>query len=194
MAIELTSSEHNRQLTLLKKLRYRHHARLGATGIAQRAFDEPIPINFIRNVDQFTESTLLFPLRKKLGDVPIGRLWGGSASYSVSCNALPQNIHDWLAFLRMFPDADVLKVGRHDAAHRGGWQRSIIDVGVQLDRADKDRGILPLDGIAREDAVAVSGLILEVETLRQANRLTALNADTLQNEDLTINHGPYPLP
>lgn len=189
---ELAPEEEAIQRAALTRLRNRHHHHLVTTGVARRMLDAHVPVNYMQNADEFTEGTLLFPFRQKVGQIAIGILWGGAESISGSCRTAPQDLDEWGRFLHVFPNADALMLSRLDA-HERGYSQATIFAGIQLVRGELEAGIMPLDGIEPDDVVELGGLIREVDERHLSGELSCLEPETLVN--LTISRvAPIPLP
>lgn len=190
--MELAPDEEARQLAVLTKLRVKQHLLLVESGIARRILDASVPMNYMKNSDDFTEGTLLYPARKKVGDMAIGALWGGEATVSGSCVHAPRVLGGWYERGKLLPAEDMILLGRLDALHNG-WQSSLVYAGLQHQRGDLSLGFTPLDNISGADLLQMGELIAEVEQVREAEGLTSLDQETLVNTEIG-RHGPTPMP
>ncbi len=192
MSIELSPDEESRQLRTLTKLRNRQHRLLIDSGIARRMLDADVPINWLKDSSEFTEGTLLYPIRRQLSETAIGRLYGIKDTIAGSCEQLPQDHKGWSDFFSQYPLVDAVLLGRLEALPNG-FNRSNIHAGIQLERSNPDAGVIPMDGILHTDIMGIVGMLGEVEELRETEELSCLDPDILINVALSRN-GPIPLP
>ena len=193
MSAELSSVEEKRQLKLLAETRTRHHRALVNSGIARRILDTEAPVNFMQNGDEFTEGTLLYPTRKKVADIAIGSLWGIRQTVSGSCAKAPQDLGEWGTYLRQFPDADMVMLGRIEAHRDNGWGVNTIYVGIQQKRDSLEKGFMPLDGVEAADLTELGILLGEVKEIRESRDLSCLDPGSLINTTIS-RHAPTPMP
>lgn len=190
--LELSTKEEKRQLRVLTELRTRHHNRLVDSGIARRILDAEAPVNYLQNGDDFTEGTLFYPTRKKVAELAIGSLWGIEETVSGSCVNAPQDLAQWGAYLHLFPNADIVMLGRIEA-HNNGWGVNTIYVGMQHERDSLSDSFMPLNGVEQADILVLGELLDEVKTVRESQDLTCLDPDSLVNTTIG-RYAPTPMP
>ena len=194
-----SAPEDAQQLSLLREIRNRHHQHLVTKGIAERILDAEVEANYSsRLVNQpVTEATLFFASRRKIGNMAIGRLWGGAHTISGSCSALSDNPYEFFAFVGETPSTDLVIMSRLDGRPNGGFSTNFANVGLHVPEEDAVKleidELIPLDGIELGDLAEVSGMVDELERLRVSGELSCLSEEGLINNTLPSN-SPFPLP
>ena len=190
--MDLYPSKEARQLAKLSPFRTRHNRILIDAGIGRRILDSRSPVNTFGSSSEFSEATLLYPTRKKLGNMTLEKLCGIPSSFSDSCSELPQSEADWQELLLTQPDAFAIQLGRVDADGRGGYSQTVVFAGVQLDRSLSPLTVLEFKGIEKADASEFAGMLDEVDSYRSLYELSCLDEETLINTSIMTN-GTTPL-
>jgi hypothetical protein len=195
--MEISPEESDRQLSVLTRLRTNQHRFLIESGIARRVLDAEIEANSGKDSSEFTEATLLFPIRHSLSSIPIGRLVGVDSSL-VGCISknnnpiLTNSIAGAFNFFDRHPDAYEICIHRVDAI-KHGFKINGLTLGIQLDKNDPGQRNIALDGIEKSDIYEVLGLLKEVESYKSSGELSCLDGEKLVNVHIDRD-GPTPMP